>query len=279
MFLRRLRLTILVIILLTVGGTLQSCGLIEDILGGVAAVCDQPEFVVTKTADTDDGLCTSDDCSLREAVITANNCPGPQTIRLPAGHYPLTLVGADEDQARTGDLDITDDLTIIGEGAPSISGEDQDRIFDIFDLASPATVEMNLLILIDGRAQFGGAIRNRGNLTVRASSIHDNVAVTPPGGSGDSSGGGIINIDHSLTLLNTQLFDNQADEGGGVSNFAAGSLIAENVLLQGNEATYFGGGLWNGQTVAATATLTDVQVIMNRAGAGGAGILNAGNAE
>ncbi|TFH35105.1 MAG: CSLREA domain-containing protein, partial [Anaerolineales bacterium] len=79
--------------------TLQSCGVIEVVVRAVGRICEQPEFVVTKTADTNDGLCSADDCSLREAVITANACPGPQTIRLPAGHYPLTRTGADEDQA------------------------------------------------------------------------------------------------------------------------------------------------------------------------------------
>ncbi len=36
-------------------------------------------FVVTKTADTNDGLCNAD-CSLREAIVAANANPGVDTI-------------------------------------------------------------------------------------------------------------------------------------------------------------------------------------------------------
>ena len=41
-------------------------------------------FVVTKTADTNDGVCDAD-CSLREAINAANANPGPDVITLPAG--------------------------------------------------------------------------------------------------------------------------------------------------------------------------------------------------
>ena len=71
-------------------------------------------FVVTKTADTNDGECSADDCSLREAVVAANAAAGPDTITVPPGTYTLTLAGAGEEAAATGDLDITDDVTIIG---------------------------------------------------------------------------------------------------------------------------------------------------------------------
>ena len=63
-------------------------------------------FNVTKTSDTNDGVCDAD-CSLREAVIAANAAVGPATINLPPGTYGLTLAGAGEDKAATGDLDIT----------------------------------------------------------------------------------------------------------------------------------------------------------------------------
>src|SRR4051794_16469490 len=55
--------------------------------------------------------------TLRAAIIQANALPGPDTITLPAGTYRLTLAGANEDFAATGDLDIRDSLTILGAGA------------------------------------------------------------------------------------------------------------------------------------------------------------------
>ena len=66
-----------------------------------------PVYNVTKTADTNDGVCSGGDCSLREAVLNANSCPGSHTINLPAGGYTLTRDGDDENLGQTGDLDIT----------------------------------------------------------------------------------------------------------------------------------------------------------------------------
>lgn len=86
-------------------------------------------IVVDSTADVvaDDGACT-----LREAIIAANTdsalyvtpgeCPagsGADTIQLYAFTYPLSTGGAGEDDAYTGDLDILEDLTILGAGMGS----------------------------------------------------------------------------------------------------------------------------------------------------------------
>jgi CSLREA domain-containing protein len=68
-------------------------------------------FIVTKTADSNDGVCTVD-CSLREAIIAANADSGADIIALPAGTYALTLTGQNEDSAATGDLDIAGSLIV-----------------------------------------------------------------------------------------------------------------------------------------------------------------------
>ncbi len=75
-------------------------------------------YTVTKEEDTNDWVCSGLDCSLREAVLNANACPGPHTITLPVGGYNLTIPGIDEDAGETGDLDITGDLTIVGTLPP-----------------------------------------------------------------------------------------------------------------------------------------------------------------
>ena len=68
---------------------------------------------MTKTGDTNDGVCDSD-CSLREAIASANNNLGADQINIPAGVYTITIAGTDEDNSATGDFDITEDLTITG---------------------------------------------------------------------------------------------------------------------------------------------------------------------
>src|SRR5262245_60599913 len=56
--------------------------------------------------------------SLREALLAANASVGvADTISVPAGTYVLTLIGANEDAAASGDLDVGGDLTIQGVGA------------------------------------------------------------------------------------------------------------------------------------------------------------------
>jgi len=95
-------------------------------------------FLVTKTADTEDGACNAD-CSLREAIIAANANPGPDDITLPAGVYTLSIGGTGENAAATGDLDITGNTVIngAGEGTSVIDGGDLDRVIHI--LGGPVT--------------------------------------------------------------------------------------------------------------------------------------------
>ena len=77
-------------------------------------------FLVNATADAvdkdpGDGLCaaTGGKCTLRAAIQETNALAGADTISLPAGTYLLTIAGSGEDAGASGDLDITDHLTII----------------------------------------------------------------------------------------------------------------------------------------------------------------------
>src|SRR5512142_2010103 len=110
-----------------------------------APVAQAAGFVVNTTADAvdvnpGDGVCATATgaCTLRAAIMEANAHPGADTITLPAGTYDLTIRGYDEDAATTGDLDITDNLTLIGAGADStfiVGAKDifnpNDRVFDV----------------------------------------------------------------------------------------------------------------------------------------------------
>src|SRR5690349_24750354 len=70
---------------------------------------------------TSDELDVDGNCSLREAVLSANldeavdACQagaGADTIALPPGFYVLAIGGRGESDGLTGDLDITGDVTI-----------------------------------------------------------------------------------------------------------------------------------------------------------------------
>ena len=80
---------------------------------------------IGNVSTTDDELNVDGDCSLREAIQSANTdtavdaCAagsGADVITLGAGTYVLALAGSDENANATGDLDVTEALTIIGAG-------------------------------------------------------------------------------------------------------------------------------------------------------------------
>ena len=171
-------------------------------------------FTVTRFDDpVPDGCNSGVDCSLREAIIAANAAPGADTIILPAGIYTLAIAGAGDNVAATGDLDITDDLTLTGDGAATtiIDGGTLDRVLDIL---AGSTVEISGVTVRNGTASpFGGGILNEAGSTLTLT------AVAVSGNTSSSSGGGISNLSTaSLTLNNSTISGNVGISGGGISN-------------------------------------------------------------
>jgi CSLREA domain-containing protein len=240
-----------------------------------ALPCSTVIIPVTKVTDTNDGICSGADCSLREAVIMSNTCVGTQTISIPAGTYSLTLAGSAEDAAATGDLDILDSASLSGSGNPVIDGGNRDRVFEVF---SAATVDMSGLVVQNGQSDAGAGIRNQGILRIHTSTIQHNAAILAPGGSGFANGGGILNdLDGTLTLDDSEVSANTADQGGGIMIIANGKtsplIELTRTTVSNNSATGDGGGLW--LDVGVNATLTRAQVLTNHAGNRGDGIYNA----
>lgn len=99
--------------------TLQSCNLIETILvdplaAALDRACTEAPFEVTKLEDTNDGICTTDDCSLREAIITSNYCSGAQEIHLPAGRYEIKPILDGTRASPGGSLTVKASVDILG---------------------------------------------------------------------------------------------------------------------------------------------------------------------
>jgi hypothetical protein len=204
-----------------------------------------------------DGLArdASGNTSLRAAVMEANALAGADTINLPAGTYPLTRVGANENLAASGDLDVSGDLTIVGAGRDTtvISGEQSDRVFHIrgvFRVGGPA-VTLSHLTITNGRA--------------------------PDGTSGD--GGGVLNEYSTLTLEDAVVRNNRAGNGsfggsGGGVYTAVGtttinnSLITQNASGNGTQIGGDGGGI---ASLTSVTTVRDSVVSDNRSGDGGPG--------
>lgn len=219
-----------------------------------AGVAQAKTFNVTKQTDSNDGACTATKCSLRDAVIASNATAGPSVINLGAGDYKLSIAGANEDHAATGDLDITQSLTVKGAGASTtkIDAQKIDRVFHVYGHAS---FTLSGVTVAGGAAVpasasnpvFGGGVYDFGGgpLTILNSVLADNHADNTDGLNGE---GGAIATDEPLTVTNTTLTRNQAS---GMGDEGRGGAIE---LLVGN-----------------SATLTHVTATNNHAGVGNEG--------
>lgn len=243
----------------------------------VAASSQAATFLVTKETDSADGSCDPGDCSLREAILAANANAGLDTVVLPAGTFLLSLPGEIEYGSLTGDLDVTDDLDVTGagDGMTIIDGGAIDRVFENDLVGTGIAVSISDLTITNGRAdapgspvsQQGGAIHNRGDLTLTDVSVLGNFA--------ELSGAGVRNATEgsSLTLTRVTFAENIADFlGGGLFN-GQGTVVGSLVEFLGNEA-FEGGGLYSND---GTLTLTDVEWVGNRTVGAGGGALCTGS--
>src|SRR6476646_10172725 len=161
------------------------------VLGAISSSASGATIGVTTEADA---LEADGSCSLREAVMSANNDTAPytgtgecaggsgaDTIVLPPGNYARTLAGTD-DNSVAGDLDVASEVTISGAGAASttIDAAQKDRVIDVLESAN---VTIQGVTITGGRTDDGadaavagdtgrtggdgGALRNQGTLTLR----------------------------------------------------------------------------------------------------------------
>src|SRR5262249_26153072 len=180
-------------------------------------------FMVTKTADTNDGVCNAD-CSLREAVVAANAAAGADMITFAASlngsPIQLTIPG-DDNLSMVGDLDINTDITIIGNGEANtiIQGSNNasftsnmgDKIFGVNQAGLNPTLN----------ASFSG-------LTVRftRNDIAKNPNFTQTGGAMDIFLTGTGAMPGPTTTVTNCTFDSNASlhSYGGAINVDSGSL-------------------------------------------------------
>jgi hypothetical protein len=222
----------------------------------------------------EDSLAADGLWSLRKAVIYANSHAGDEEIQLAAGTYALTIQGASEDAAATGDLDILNhgSLKIIGAGAaattidafpPEPFDKNGDRIFDV---KAGAVVEFAGLMLTGGGTPIqGGAIRNiGGQVTITASTIANNLGIFGGGIYNDSGG--------QITIVNSALLNNRAGFGGGIYNTVnsqvtmVGSMVSENIIDDFFEAP--GAGIHNAGAMTLIACTVSANVTEESFGGG-----------
>jgi len=219
-------------------------------------------FTVTKTADTNDGVCDSD-CSLREAIAAATAASGNDDLIRFSSLFDtpqtITLGGSA--------LEISESMTIQGPGADllTISGNGVSQVFT----TGPGLITLSGLTVRDGFANDGGGISTSGTqLHLR------NVAVT--GNRAVFAGGGVHMIGGRYQFTGCTFSDNESGNPGSAlrlfSNSAA-ALKLINTTVSGNRSNASGAISVFSDTENAVVTLEIVNsTIANNSGGSGGGI-------
>ena len=264
-------------------------------------------FTVSKTADTNDGACNAD-CSVREAVIAANAAAGSDMITFGvSGTHTHTIAGND-DTAAAGDLDVTDGLTFVGNGATNTiiqagttTATGIDKVFSINPNLTAAfatsfsgmTIRNGNNTATTGISKFGGAMdwdgRTTGALTFSGVTVTANQTADSNGGgifSSAQAGSTVISLTNSTVSNNTSRRVTAAGaNGGGIAVGAnvglqlTGSTVANNVAANINVSPNVGngGGIFL-QTTPSTVGrpfFTNTSVTGNTAAESGGGIITA----
>lgn len=220
---------------------------------GLSSVAAAANFTVNSTADAvdaepGDGLCETripGECTLRAAVQETNVLPGENTITIPAGTYYLSIAGAWEDNAATGDLDITDDLVITGAGmgVTLLDGNELDRILDI----RGGALELSDLAIQNGIANPGGAVRVGMYASIKQVAFlnYRSTSVEPDG----SVGAVFVGVEASADIIRSKFLGNFAYYGGGaVASSSTNTFTITDSTFNSNTSVFGGGALYpNGE--------------------------------
>lgn len=209
------------------------------------------QFAVDTTADGLGDCALAGQCTLRQALQSANATPERDTVALPAGTFELT----GQDLIVT----INDAVDIIGAGAGAtilreVSGGDgrvllleQNASVHLFDLSVTGSREASAVLL------FGGGVELRATGVV----FRDNTAAR--GGAIDGTGGSVV-LENSAVVSNSA-----AERGGGIHlDGAASSLALLNTTVSGNSAP---GG--SGISLAAGSAALSFTTVWGNTGAPG----------
>jgi CSLREA domain-containing protein len=251
----------------------------------------QAPVFVTKTDDTNDGICDAD-CSLREAIAVTKTATTPDNAILfsqPVFQSPqtITLGGSELEIRHPGTLLIKGP----GAGLLTLSGHDQSRVFSVRTISNVA-IEMVTLTHGNGagavNTTFGGVVYS----DAVATSVSDAVIM----GNSAAKGGGMASFAGNLMLDRCVVSTNAASSGGGFYNlgylFISDSTVSENAApgAGGIENHRYlslekaiigrnrGGGITNAQDASAFLNFVTVRnnLPFDSTSGGGRGIENFG---
>lgn len=212
------------------------------------------DTVVINTNDNGEG-------SLRQAIENANIFAGADSVSF-AGTV-FTDAASDTIRLESGQLAITDDVTIQGTGANNltVNGNNTSRVFNIS--GTETNVAIDALTITNGNAgaeNGGGILVNSGNtLSLTNSNLSNNTAAR----------GGAISSTGTATVTNSTVDSNQSVIGGG-GIFNSGTITVTDSTLSNNVANANGGALAS----INTATIINSTISGNQANTSGGGVSN-----
>ncbi len=272
-------------------GTAAPAGSSEPVTASIQAepgmLLSATEYVVTSLADVvaSDGVVT-----LREALeaantnsaVTADVIAGSDTetdritfdqaaLQAEAGAgNPLTIIlGGTQ-------LEITDDVEIVGLGRDilTIDANDTNRVINISGAGTEATLSGLTITGGNTTSSGGGIYIDDGNVTLMNSAVSENIA--------EDDGGGIFNNIGQITLTNVIVSFNNAEEAGGGIYNEAGTLTLTDITVNENITSFStGGGIYinSGQVTLTESTVNGNSALYAGSGGGGGIYNNSGQVE
>ena len=262
-------------------------------------------FVVTIRDDENDGSADpgmGDGTSLREAIIAANANPNPSTITFaPATNtdpqlqdwIELGIDGAGEDGSLTGDLDITSPITIVGNGRETTTISAQGISDRVFHIGVGGSLQLREVTTRGGASSMDGAnvLVAAGTLDVTDSDIFSGSTLGGYSGGGifvesgtdvtitrsrvtgnnsvSGSGGGIyVNSNAALSLVDSDMQANYADDGGAIHARPGANVLISGSTIRDNRANQDGGGIDNSDANVRIENSTISGNIAERRGGG-----------
>ncbi|MGH8473590.1 MAG: CSLREA domain-containing protein, partial [Gammaproteobacteria bacterium] len=210
---------------------------IDSFMNGRINVANIPVPGADITVDTlSDEINTDGDCSLREAITSANSDSLIDACAIGGGADSISFSVAGTVALTSSLPPITSAVDIIGPvGDPIIiSGSGAAQLFVV---GNGGLLRLDGLTLSGGLASDGGAIINNigGTLTVFNSTFSGNRA--------QQSGGAIRNLGVATVVNSTFASNSAAESGGALANSGVGTMTLTNCTIAANSAALQGGGI------------------------------------
>lgn len=227
--------------------------------------------------------------ALAQQISTANGLAVPTVLWL-SPHCTYSYLNDDLGAAGDALPPISKDITLVGGPSTAIRrSTNATENFRILDVLNGGTLRVAGISILGGdpasaAVEEGGGIRNAGTLMLKFVTLSGNTAGSTGGGNVGGNGGGLSNLGNAVAFVtNTLISGNRAVEngnatgaGGGVVN--RGTLTLTNSRLTLNTADDGGGALDTitpGTTQVIRSTI-DRNLVPAATGTGGGGIFNSG---